>query len=316
MQKNLDSKSSKKISQINNVVSSKKFFTRKYLYIVLCFCIIILVMIGLWSNQVDQNIGVKLIAAVKQLLASEYFWLAVGIGLAAQIIDGALGMAYGVTSNSFLLGIGASPAAASGAVHLAEIFTTALSGASHIKFGNVDKELFKKIVLPGVLGGVIGVIFLTSIDGKLLKPFVTAYLLVMGIVILRKAFKITREKSSEELKHVRKLAVSGGFLDAVGGGGWGPVVTSSLISQGNNPRKTIGTVNTAEFFVALATGTSFLLLGGIDHWVLVAGLVFGGLFAAPFAAYLTSRLSVKFLLLSVGILISGLSAFNLYKTLV
>jgi uncharacterized membrane protein YfcA len=138
----------------------------------------------------------------------------------------------------------------------------------------------------------------------------------MGIVILRKAFKTHREKPSEELKHVRKLAVAGGFLDAVGGGGWGPVVTSSLISQGNNPRKTIGTVNTAEFFVALATGTSFLLLGGIDHWVLVAGLVFGGLFAAPFAAYLTSRLSVKILLVLVGILISGLSAFNLYKTLV
>jgi uncharacterized membrane protein YfcA len=171
-------------------------------------------------------------------------------------------------------------------------------------------------VIPGVLGGVIGVIFLTSIDSNLLKPFVTAYLLIMGIVILRKAFKIQREKSSEELRHVRKLAISGGFLDAVGGGGWGPVVTSSLISQGNNPRKTIGTVNTAEFFVALATGTGFLLLGGIDHWVLVTGLIFGGLFAAPFSAYLTSRLPVKFLLVSVGVLITGLSAFNLYKTLI
>ena len=249
-------------------------------------------------------------------MTSEYFWLAVGVGLAAQIVDGALGMAYGITSNSFLLGIGASPAAASGAVHVAEIFTTAISGVSHIKFGNVDKELFKKIVIPGVLGGVAGVIFLTSINGKLLKPFVTAYLLIMGVIILRKAFKVVKEKPTEDLQHVRKLAVSGGFLDAVGGGGWGPVVTSSLIGQGNNPRKTIGTVNTAEFFVALATGTSFLLLGGIDHWVLVAGLIFGGLFAAPFAAYLTSKLSVKALLVSVGLLISSLSAFNLYKTLV
>jgi uncharacterized membrane protein YfcA len=242
--------------------------------------------------------------------------LAVGIGLAAQIIDGALGMAYGVTSNSFLLGIGVTPAAASGAVHIAEIFTTAFSGISHIRFKNVDKQLFKKIVIPGVLGGVVGVIFLTSIDGKLIKPFVAAYLLVMGIIILRKAFKIRKEKASHELKHVRKLAVSGGFLDAVGGGGWGPIVTSSLIGQGNNPRKTIGTVNTAEFFVALATGTSFLLLGGIDHWVLIAGLAFGGLFAAPFAAYLTSRFPVRFLLISVGLLISGLSIFNLYKILV
>ena len=189
------------------------------------------------------------------------------------------------------------------------------SGVSHIKFGNVDKELFKKIAIPGVIGGVVGVVFLTSIDGKLIKPYVTAYLLIMGIVILRKAFIHRQEKQSHELQHVRKLAVGGGFLDAVGGGGWGPVVTSSLIGQGNNPRKTIGTVNTAEFFVALATGTSFLLLGGIDHWIFVAGLIVGGLFAAPFAAFLTSKLSTRYLLVAVGLLISSLSGFNLYKAL-
>ena len=273
-------------------------------------------MLGYWFSEADQRIHQNINSSFVTLFTSEYFWLAVGIGLAAQIIDGALGMAYGVTSNSFLLSIGASPAAASGAVHIAEIFTTAFSGISHIRFKNVDKQLFKKIVIPGVLGGVVGVFFLTSIDGKLIKPFVTAYLLIMGIIILKKAFKVRNEKPSHELKHIRKLAVSGGFLDAVGGGGWGPIVTSSLIGQGNNPRKTIGTVNTAEFFVALATGTSFLLLGGIDHWVLIAGLAFGGLFAAPFAAYLTSRLPVRFLLISVGLLISGLSGFNLYKLLV
>ena len=284
--------------------------------IVLFSFLVAMSLLGYWFSQADHHVRHSLATSLAALLTSEYFWLAVGVGLAAQIVDGALGMAYGITSNSFLLGIGASPVAASGAVHVAEIFTTAFSGVSHIRFGNVDKDLFKKIVIPGVLGGVIGVVFLTSIDGKLLKPFITAYLLVMGIIILRKAFKTRQEKASHELKHVRKLAVSGGFLDAVGGGGWGPVVTSSLIGQGNNPRKTIGTVNTAEFFVALATGTSFLLLGGVDHWVLVAGLVFGGLFAAPFAAYLTSRLSIRFLLLSVGLLISTLSAFNLYKILV
>ena len=272
--------------------------------------------LGYWLTQADHQVRQSLATTLASVLTSEYFWLAVGVGLAAQIVDGALGMAYGVTSNTFLLGIGASPAAASGAVHVAEIFTTAFSGVSHIRFGNVDKELFKKIVIPGVLGGVVGVIFLTSIDGKLLKPYVTAYLLIMGVIILRKAFIVRQEKSSQELKHVRKLAVSGGFLDAVGGGGWGPVVTSSLIGQGNNPRKTIGTVNTAEFFVALATGTTFLLLGGVDHWVLVAGLVIGGLFAAPFAAYLTSRLSVRQLLIAVGLLIATLSACNLYKILI
>ena len=272
--------------------------------------------LGYWLAQADHQLRQSLATTLASVLTSEYFWLAVGVGLAAQIVDGALGMAYGVTSNTFLLGIGASPAAASGAVHVAEIFTTAFSGVSHIRFGNVDKELFKKIVIPGVLGGVVGVVLLTSIDGKLLKPYVTAYLLIMGVIILRKAFIVRQEKKSQELKHVRKLAVSGGFLDAVGGGGWGPVVTSSLIGQGNNPRKTIGTVNTAEFFVALATGTTFLLIGGVDHWVLVAGLVIGGLFAAPFAAYLTSRLSVRQLLISVGLLIATLSAYNLYKILI
>jgi uncharacterized membrane protein YfcA len=286
---------------------------RRFLFLIF---LVTLSIIGYWFSEVDRELEHNINSIFVRLFTSEYFWLAVGIGLAAQIIDGALGMAYGVTSNSFLLGIGVTPAAASGAVHIAEIFTTAFSGISHIRFKNVDKQLFKKIVIPGVLGGVVGVIFLTSIDGKLIKPFVAAYLLVMGIIILRKAFKIRKEKASHELKHVRKLAVSGGFLDAVGGGGWGPIVTSSLIGQGNNPRKTIGTVNTAEFFVALATGTSFLLLGGIDHWVLIAGLAFGGLFAAPFAAYLTSRFPVRFLLISVGLLISGLSIFNLYKILV
>jgi uncharacterized membrane protein YfcA len=283
--------------------------------VVLIIFLVVASIVGLWfgaDHQIQQNITISMGA----LLTSEYFWLAVCIGLAAQIIDGALGMAYGITSNSFLLGIGASPVAASAAVHVAEIFTTAFSGISHIRFNNVDKQLFKKIVIPGIFGGVIGVIFLTTIDGKLLKPFVTAYLLIMGIIILRKAFKVRKDKASHELKHVKTLAVGGGFLDAVGGGGWGPIVTSSLIGQGNNPRKTIGTVNTAEFFVALATGTSFLLLGGVEHWVLIAGLAFGGLFAAPFAAYLTSRFPLRLLMISVGLLISGLSGFNLYKILV
>jgi len=277
--------------------------------------LVLISFLGFWFSQAQPQIRHDFSVLVDQLVSSPFFWQAVVVGLIAQVIDGALGMAYGISSNTFLIGIGASPAAASGAVHVAEIFTTAFSGVSHIKFGNVDKELFKKIMIPGVIGGVVGVVFLTSIDGKLLKPYVTAYLLIMGIVILRKAFIHRQEKQSHELQHVRKLAVSGGFLDAVGGGGWGPVVTSSLIGQGNNPRKTIGTVNTAEFFVALATGTSFLLLGGIDHWIFVAGLIVGGLFAAPFAAFLTSKLSTRYLLVAVGLLISSLSGFNLYKAL-
>ena len=270
---------------------------------------------GYLLSQADHHVRHTLASSLAALLTSEYFWLAVGVGLAAQIVDGALGMAYGITSNSFLLGIGASPAAASGAVHVAEIFTTALSGVSHIKFGNVDKQLFKKIVIPGVIGGVIGVIFLTSIDGKLLKPFVTAYLLIMGIVILRKAFKIHREKSSEELKHVRKLAVSGGFLDAVGGGGWGPVVTSSLIGQGNNPRKTIGTVNTAEFFVAFFGTAIFVIFIELNCWTVILGLIVGGALAAPLGAYLVNKTSKKTMFIAVGLTIIITSLISISKVL-
>ena len=272
-------------------------------------------MIGFWLILADRVVRPQTTGNLSAILSSKYFWLSVAVGLAAQIVDGALGMAYGITSNTFLLSIGASPAAASGAVHVAEIFTTAISGAAHVRFGNVDRELFRKIVVPGVISGVCGVLFLTSIDGRILKPFVTFYLLIMGLIILRKAFVSRAQKKSAELVHVRKLAAAGGFLDAVGGGGWGPVVTSSLIGQGHDPRKTIGTVNTAEFFVAIATGTGFLLLGGIDHWILVGGLIIGGLFAAPVSAYLTSRLPARTLLVLVGLLISLLSIFNIYKAL-
>ncbi|MCX7191204.1 MAG: sulfite exporter TauE/SafE family protein [Candidatus Methylopumilus sp.] len=284
-------------------------FNRKIFLSVLTLIAITAViwLLGL-SSEEKTNITIF----VSNVITSDLFYQAMLVGLLAQLVDGSLGMAYGITSSSFLIGIGASPAAASGAVHIAEIFTTGFSGISHIKFGNVRKDLFKKLVMPGVLGGIIGAYILTSIDGKLIKPYITAYLLIMGLFILRKVF-VSIKHHDQKIKHVRKLAFSGGFLDAIGGGGWGPVVTSTLIGQGNSPRHTIGSVNTAEFFVSFATGITFMLLGGIDHWIFVAGLIIGGLFSAPFAAYLTSRLSTKKLLIAVGLLITGISIFNLYK---
>lgn len=249
-----------------------------------------------------------------RLLSSPEFWAAVGVGFAAQAIDGALGMAYGISSTTFLLGTGASPAAASAAVHIAEVFTTGFSGASHLKFGNVEKKLFWRLVVPGMIGGVAGAYVLTSIDGKMLKPYVSAYLLLMGLYILVKAWRAAKPRKGN-LNHVGKLALTGGFVDAVGGGGWGPVVTSTLVGRGNNPRTTIGTVNTAEFFIALATAASFAWFSELSHLTLIAGLVFGGLFAAPFAAWLCHKLPARALLWMVGVLITGLSAFNLYKSL-
>jgi len=247
-------------------------------------------------------------------LSGSLFWSAVAVGLFAQTVDGALGMAYGVTSTTFLLAIGASPATASASVHIAEVFTTGVSGISHVKFGNVDKQLFARLLVPGILGAVLGAVVVTQIDGAAFKPFVSAYLLLMGIYILSKAFRQLRVHA-QTTKHVGKLALFGGFIDAAGGG-WGPVVTTTLVGSGHDPRTTIGSVNFAEFFLTLAGAASFSLLMEINAWTIIAGLVFGGLFAAPFAALLCGKLSARALLVLVGTLISTLSLYNLYRALI
>lgn len=229
------------------------------------------------------------------------------VGFVAQMIDGALGMAYGVSSNTFLLSLGLPPASASASVHMAEVFTTGVSGASHWKLKNIDTSLAKKLLIPGVLGGVTGAYILTSLDGNLLKPWISAYLLVMGLIILYKAFKGVR-KNQAPIKHVSLLGLVGGFFDAIGGGGWGPVVTTTLVARGNNARVSIGTVNFSEFFVTLAQSITFVLtLQFADYWQVILGLLLGGVIAAPMAAYITKHLPLKFLMVLVGVVIVGLS---------
>jgi uncharacterized protein len=235
------------------------------------------------------------------------------VGFIAQMIDGALGMAYGVSSTSFLLGLGVPPALASSSVHVAEVFTTGVSGLSHLKLGNVNKKLFQSLVLPGVIGVITGAYVLTTLDEKLIKPFVAAYLMIMGIVIIKKAFKKVQEEIKEP-KKIAVLAIFGGFMDAVGGGGWGPIVASTLISKGHSPRYTIGSVNLAEFFIAVAGAGTFIALIGLGNWQIITGLVIGGSFAAPFAAYLCKKFKPKTLMIMVGILIIGLSLRTLWMT--
>ncbi|HET8706605.1 MAG TPA: sulfite exporter TauE/SafE family protein [Pseudomonadales bacterium] len=242
------------------------------------------------------------------------FWTAALVGLFAQVVDGALGMAYGITATTFLLSSGVSPAAATASVHLAEVFTTAFSAFSHWKFGNINKALFKRLLIPGIIGAVIGAYVITSVDGSVIKPYIAAYLLLMGLYVLSKAFRKLKQRK-EPPKHVAGLALTGGFVDAIGGGGWGPVVTTSLIGSGQDPRQTIGSVNAAEFFLTIVGGAAFAILGGFTHWTVIAGLIVGGLFAAPFAAWLCSKLSARVLLVVVGLLISALSILNLYKAL-
>lgn len=266
------------------------------------------------SRFVVNNDSSSALTLIEQTLSDKMFWSAVAVGFLAQAIDGALGMAYGVTSTTFLLSAGASPAMASASVHIAEIFTTGVSGLSHAKLGNVNKKLFLRLLVPGMIGAVLGAVLITQVDGKAMKPFISAYLLIMGIYILSKAWRKIQPRSGEP-RHVGKLALFGGFVDSAGGGGWGPVVTTSLVGSGNDPRTTIGSVNFAEFFLALAGAASFTLMIGTGVWVLVLGLVIGGLFAAPFAAIVTKRLQTRTLLILVGTLISIVSIFNLYKAL-
>jgi hypothetical protein len=238
-------------------------------------------------------------------LASEKFLFFVAAGFVAQLADGALGMAYGVTSTSLLLSAGVPPAVASASVHVAEVFTTGASGISHWKFGNISRRLFVKLALPGAAGAAIGAYVLTSFDGAVIRPYVAGYLLVMGVIILLKTNRETLVY--REVKRVRSLALVGGFVDASGGGGWGPVVTSTLIGAGHKPRVTIGTINAVEFLVALAASGVFALFVGLNEWQVVLGLIFGGVLAAPAGAYACRRIAPKKCMLLVGVLIIVLS---------
>ncbi len=269
------------------------------------------VIIFLTSQLMQRQDGLSLTRAV---LLSDAFWLAVAVGLIAQTIDGALGMAYGITSTTFLLATGSSPAVATASVHIAEVFTTGVSGVSHIKLGNVNRHLFLRLLVPGIAGAALGAWLVTQVDGNAIKPFVSAYLLCMGVYVLSKAFRAV-QRNGQPPRHVAKLGLLGGFVDASGGGGWGPVVTTTLVGTGQDPRTTIGSVNLAEFFLTFVSAGLFTWLVDGTPWATVAGLVVGGLFAAPFAALLTRHLQTRLLLVLVGLVIVTVSSFNLWRAL-
>jgi len=246
------------------------------------------------------------------------FWLFAAVGFAAQLVDGALGMAYGVISTSVLLSFGVSPANASASVHAAKVFTGAASGLSHIFYRNVDWRLLALLSSGGVLGGVVGAYVLTSVPGEAVKPYVVAWLFLMGLIILYRAWKQTRPKVFS-WRRPFPLGLVGGFFDAIGGGGWGPVVTSSLMGSGADPRKAIGTTNTAEMFVAAATSAAFLASLVSGHWETeglaglawsLAGLIGGGVVAAPLAGWMTKVLPLRALTWIVGFVVVGLAIWQ------
>lgn len=243
------------------------------------------------------------------------------IGFAAQLIDGALGMAFGQISTTLLITMGVPPAAASAGVHTAETFTTAVSGISHVAHRNVDWQLFFRIAVPGILAGIMGAYILTQVDASTAKPFVLAYLTSLGIYLFYRG--VMHRHTERRPRIVEPLGAVGGFLDAAGGGGWGAIVTSNLLVQGSNPRKTIGTVNTAEFFLTVSISATFLAtltLTGSDEEQFflikaVAGLVIGGVLAAPFGAWIAKRVNPDVLLTFVGAVLTLTSGYGLYRAL-
>ncbi len=255
------------------------------------------------------------------------FLLFLAVGFLAQCVDGALGMAYGVISSTVLLAFGVPPATASASVHAAEVFTTAASAASHSANKNVNWKLFLPLAAGGVVGGIVGAFVLTSVDGDILKPWITAYLSIMGLVIIWRATKKTRERVFP-VKFSAPLGLVGGFFDAIGGGGWGPTVTTTMVGSGQDPRISIGTTNTAEFFVTAAISATFLAALLTGHWdqaegiashaTAVAGLIVGGLIAAPLAGVIARIAPRQVLTYGVGavvLLSAGYQALRLFKVI-
>jgi uncharacterized protein len=238
--------------------------------------------------------------------------LLLAIGFVAQLVDGALGMAYGVLSNAAILTMGLPPAQASALVHTAEIFTTGASAASHIYHRNVDWRMVVRLGVSGVLGAVLGAWMLSNIDIAAARRLVYGYLLLMGLYILWKSMRIAPAPRTPA-GWTAPLGFLAGFLDASGGGGWGPVTTSTLIGSGHAPRQTVGSVNTTEFFVTVAAATTFFAELGSSPLEHLIPLVIGGMLAAPFGGWAVKHVPARALMVAVGVLIVMLSIFQLLR---
>ncbi len=242
-----------------------------------------------------------------------FLWI-VAIGFAAQLVDGALGMAYGITATSLLLSLGHSPALVSATVHAAEVATSGVAGVSHHLAGNVDRRLMVRLAVAGAAGGVLGAALLASGIGEFFRPVVSAYLALMGLVIIAKALGPLRPP--KPLRRIGVLGACGGFLDAVGGGGWGPIVSSTLVLSGNSPNRMIGSSVAAEFFMTVAVTVTFAAKLGLEAfgWAALA-LVLGGVPAAPLAAWLVRIAPRKPLMVFVGTLVAGLGGLGTWRYL-
>ncbi len=259
----------------------------------------------------------EILGSVKTLPAQVdpiFYWM-IAAGFAAQLVDGALGMGYGVTCTTILLSLGVNLPVISGSIHTAEMFSSGMSGYSHYKFGNVNKKLFKALLIPGIIGAVAGAYALSKLGmeyANYIRPLLAAYTLFLGIKIIYGVFK---KSKPQKVKRVGWLAGAGGFLDSFGGGGWGPLVTSTLISKGRTPKYVIGSVSITEFFVTFASALTFFTMLGISHWQVIVGLIIGGMIASPIAVRLAGKLPLKTMFISVGALVIFWSLRILLKSL-
>jgi uncharacterized protein len=235
----------------------------------------------------------------------------VAIGLVAQLVDGALGMAYGLISTSFLLATGTPPAIASASVHAAEIVTTGLAGGSHAWHRNIDWRLFWRLAPSGVLGGILGAYVLTELPLAIVKPLVTLYLISITALITWRIFAGRPARQVRSLG-VAPVAAGGGFLDAIGGGGWGSIVTSTLVARGEIPRHAVGSASLCEFLVTVAISAAFFATLDITtYWRVVLGLIIGGALAAPFAGWFSRVLPQRVLMAAVAIVVGSLAIHGL-----
>jgi siroheme synthase-like protein len=242
------------------------------------------------------------------------FYYFLGAGFVFAMIDGAIGMSYGVTSTTFSLSMGIPPASASMGVHLSEIMSCGIAGWMHYRMGNINWKLFKLLVIPGIIGAVTGAYLLSSLEhySQYTKPVVSLYTLILGIVILSKAFNVKRKKSADKVKRISLLGLGGGFIDAVGGGGWGSIVLSTLIAGGRSPRFSLGTVKLSRFFIAIMGSLTFITMVTSDHWQAVAGLILGSALASPIAARISNKISTKTIMVSVGIIVILVSLKSIF----
>jgi len=303
----------KKLNEVTSVLVGKKPETNKNVIWLIWGAVILAIAVAavsLWYKEPAFQLYVQGI--------SPTFYYFLGAGFVFALIDGAIGMSYGVTANSFSLTMGIPPAAASMGVHLSEIMSNGIAGWMHYRMGNINWKLFKMLLIPGIIGAVAGAAIISSLEhySQYTKPFVSVYTLILGGVILSKAFNLKRKRTTAKIKRIPLLGLGGGFIDAIGGGGWGSIVLSTLIAGGRNPRFSLGTVKLSRFFIALLSSLTFITMLHSNHWDAVAGLVIGGALASPIATKISNQISTKAIMVSVGVIVILISIKSIFAFLV